>query len=258
VSKERLPWFPFFPNDFFGGTTLWSGDERGLYLLLLAVQWQDGALPSDLKKLVRGINYDPDRFAAEWPTVSTKFDLTSEGLVNRRLEEHRSHAESVHEKRSTSGRLGGRPKKQTAKQTESEPKTNGSVSPKHPHPQSQSQSTPIRTCEGRDARTSPPLSENEIAKQWRPIRDAYPAQGSTNAAYGEARRHCEQLVQNGATWPELLARTRSYARYCASTQLEPMSIIAFFGSTDEPGWLTDWRALAETEDENAQRQEGFH
>jgi hypothetical protein len=102
------------------------------------------------------------------------------------------------------------------------------------------------------------LSETEIAKKWRPIRDAYPAQGYPNTKYVEAKRHCEQLVQNGATWSSLLTSTGNYAGYCAVTGFEAMSIVAFFGSTDEPGWLTDWRALAETEDENAQRQEGFH
>jgi hypothetical protein len=62
---------PVFSERFLRGDYALVRDERGLYLLLLAVQWVKGPLPADLTKLVRGLNYDPDRFTAEWPTVST-------------------------------------------------------------------------------------------------------------------------------------------------------------------------------------------
>ena len=45
------PWFPFFGRDFLAATTGWTAEERGHYLTLLIVQWEQGSLPDDSKRL---------------------------------------------------------------------------------------------------------------------------------------------------------------------------------------------------------------
>lgn len=87
-----LPHLPWFIGDFMASTQSWSGEERGLYLLALGLQWTEKALPNDAKSVRKALNYDRTTFAKLWPRVSTKFELFEGVLINRRLEEHRSKA----------------------------------------------------------------------------------------------------------------------------------------------------------------------
>jgi uncharacterized protein YdaU (DUF1376 family) len=106
VNADRLPWMQFYVDDFLGGTALWGGPERGLYALLLIMQWASGPLPADAVKLAQVVGYELNAFRSIWKTVSAKYQLTDQGLINRRLEEHR--AESLQRKilRSASGKTG--------------------------------------------------------------------------------------------------------------------------------------------------------
>lgn len=93
MSKQ--PFLPLFFGDFLASTAAWEGEERALYMLLLAYQWTSGPLPAEPKRLARMCQYDPKAFAKLWPTVAPKFDATDAGLVNRRLEEHRAKSERI-------------------------------------------------------------------------------------------------------------------------------------------------------------------
>jgi uncharacterized protein YdaU (DUF1376 family) len=63
---SRLSWFPFYVDDFLGGTTTLSGAECGRYLLCLAAQWASAergaisAAPDKLRAICRGEDPGPD------------------------------------------------------------------------------------------------------------------------------------------------------------------------------------------------------
>ena len=101
------PFMPLFFGDFLASTTTWDGEERSLYLLLLAYQWAAGPLPKDERRLARMCQYDFDRFQSLWVgIVRSKFDETDDGLVNPRLEDHRQKALSISKKRAEIGKAG--------------------------------------------------------------------------------------------------------------------------------------------------------
>jgi uncharacterized protein YdaU (DUF1376 family) len=109
MAKE--PYLPLFVGDFLAATVFWKGEERALYLLLLAIQWASGPLPSDISQLAEATGYDRKHFARLWQRVGTKFHQTSAGLINDRLEEIRAKARDVSAKRTASGAKGGEAKR---------------------------------------------------------------------------------------------------------------------------------------------------
>lgn len=106
MSKQ--PFMPLFFGDFLASTAEWSGEERGVYLLLLGHQWSLGSLPTDLRRLCRLVDWDPDQFDACWRMVSTKFDERDGRLYNRRLEEHREKARAISAKNRENGLRGSK------------------------------------------------------------------------------------------------------------------------------------------------------
>ena len=80
MSKQ--PFLPLFFGDFLASTAAWEGEERALYLLLLAYQWTSGPLPADPKRLARMCQYEPRAFAKLWPTVAPKFEAAEGGPGN--------------------------------------------------------------------------------------------------------------------------------------------------------------------------------
>ena len=101
------PFMPLFFGDFLASTPTWDGEERSLYLLLLAYQWSAGPLPKDPRRLARMCQYEFDRFEVLWvENVRQKFAETDAGLVNVRLEDHRQKAASISRKRAEIGKAG--------------------------------------------------------------------------------------------------------------------------------------------------------
>jgi hypothetical protein len=97
------PWFPFFGRDFLAATTGWTAEERGHYLTLLIVQWEQGSLPDDSKRL----ELISPGLKGSWKTVSDKFPIWKDGRRrNTRLEHERSksHDRSERARQSASQR----------------------------------------------------------------------------------------------------------------------------------------------------------
>lgn len=105
--KGKQHFLPLFVGDFLASTATWEGEERALYLLLLAYQWSSGPLPADVKKLARMCQYDPKGFAALWRIVGQKFSELNGGIGNPRLEEHRARAVEISNRRANAGAKGG-------------------------------------------------------------------------------------------------------------------------------------------------------
>lgn len=88
-------WFPLFGRDFLTATTGWTAEERGHYITLLIVQWEQGALPDDVKRL----ELISPGIRSCWKAIADKFPIWQDGRRrNTRLEHERSKAEGRSEK----------------------------------------------------------------------------------------------------------------------------------------------------------------
>jgi uncharacterized protein YdaU (DUF1376 family) len=101
------PFLPLFFGDLLAATPTWEGEERALYVVLLAYQWSAGPIPNDPKKIAKMCQYDVKNFLALWKTVGQKFVEHGDGLINVRLEEHRLKAKEISDKRAKAGAKGG-------------------------------------------------------------------------------------------------------------------------------------------------------
>jgi uncharacterized protein YdaU (DUF1376 family) len=123
MSKQ--PFLPLFFGDLLGATATWEGEERALYILLLAYQWTSGPLPKDPKRIARMCQYDAKNFTTLWETVGKKFVETEDGLINKRLEEHRNKSINLANKRANAGANGA------AKRWQKDKQPNGKSDSKH-------------------------------------------------------------------------------------------------------------------------------
>lgn len=95
MTPDRLPYFPFYPQDFLGDgkVRLMSPAEVGIYVRLLCHEWLEGPLPDDLPRLARIAGATVDEMEAAWPQVRECFESGDDGhLVQPRLEEERKKA----------------------------------------------------------------------------------------------------------------------------------------------------------------------
>ena len=91
---NNLPWFPFLVADWFTGTAELTNAEKGAYIDLLSLQWNNGF-----------ISRVPARYLDEWPAIKDKFPVNNEGkYVNLKLDKIRKDREKALEKQ----RLGGK------------------------------------------------------------------------------------------------------------------------------------------------------
>lgn len=129
------PFLPLFFGDLLAATPTWEGEERALYLLLLAYQWSAGPLPTDPKRIAKMCQYDVKTFVRLWGIVGKKFTPTADGFINARLEEHRKKAVEIASKRSSAGANGAAKRWQRDKQDNSKPMANATSLQCHPnHP----------------------------------------------------------------------------------------------------------------------------
>jgi uncharacterized protein YdaU (DUF1376 family) len=104
-STKRRPWFPFYVEDFFTDKNVREMDdaEIGLYLRLLAMQWQEGAIPADLERLARILNRPRRAIEKAWTRIGRCFiphPSEPETLVNPRLEHERTRVDEQYTKRA--------------------------------------------------------------------------------------------------------------------------------------------------------------
>jgi len=115
-SGKRFPMLPWFPSDYLTATRHMSLAERGLYTDLLFYEWLQGPLPREPKQLAQLVGCRLTEFLRHWPTVQPKFADTPAGLVNARLEQHRTKALELSEKRARIGAHGGKVSAQTRRE----------------------------------------------------------------------------------------------------------------------------------------------
>lgn len=107
-TGKQLAILPLFVRDYLAATRHFSLVERGAYTDLLFFQWEMGALPREPERLARLIGCSLDEFNSVWSVLRTKFVESEHGLVNARLEEHRSESVRLSDIRRAVGSKGGK------------------------------------------------------------------------------------------------------------------------------------------------------
>lgn len=107
----KLPWFPFYYRDFFDDekVQLMSNAQVGMYLRLLAHQWQEGSLPNDPTALSRLALAGPGEEEGMLALVRVCFAKNGrvKRLLNLRLEQVKKEQEEKDQVNQARARKGG-------------------------------------------------------------------------------------------------------------------------------------------------------
>ena len=81
--KDRLPSMPVFVGDYVGSirVRLMTLAERGAYVHLLCLNWQEGRLQKDPKKLAKLLDCSLKEFNQNWKGIQHKFKEDSQGRI---------------------------------------------------------------------------------------------------------------------------------------------------------------------------------
>lgn len=230
----KQAFLPLFFGDLLASTATWEGEERALYILLLAYQWTSGPLPKDERRLARMCQYDPKTFSQLWQVVGRKFPEGPDGLCNPRLEQHRARAVEIANKRATAGAKGGATTQAKTKQmldgclsteTSNEPsndeasgQANARNLPGHPIRSDPIRSDPTQTVEPRakslsaGAKRAAPTDDPDFAL----FRSLYPDRGG-DQRWRQAASAARARLAEGHSWQQIHDGARRYAEYCRAT-----------------------------------------
>lgn len=90
-SAEFMPlWFDRFDSAALGMT----GEEKGLFLLLIITQWFGGPLPHNPNEIALVVAYDRKTFTRLWKRVSKKFNSSKDGLINEEFQKAKFQSEA--------------------------------------------------------------------------------------------------------------------------------------------------------------------
>lgn len=115
------PAFQFYTKEFLSSSKViaMSMTERGVYITLLALQWEDGSLPSEMPALANMVGLNVKQLERMWPHNLGRCFVTRNGrFLNLRLEKERTKQEDNRAQRSKNGSKGGRPTKESKKKAE--------------------------------------------------------------------------------------------------------------------------------------------
>lgn len=108
-DRPDLPWFPFDVDAFL--TSRWvqrmlltRPELVGYYVVLLAHQWKDGALPDDIDEIAALCLTDAERMRDAWPELAKRFHKGPAGWVNERMAKTRAEQEEKADQRKESAR----------------------------------------------------------------------------------------------------------------------------------------------------------
>lgn len=104
---DSLAMMPWFPGDFLKSTRGWSVTATGVYRALLDAQWDMGSLPEDPAALCNLIHATPKEWVDGWGKCECKFPVMDGRRLNDKLEQHRTKAIRLSDKRRAIGKQGG-------------------------------------------------------------------------------------------------------------------------------------------------------
>ena len=124
LTTGKSPAFQFYPNDFLSDANVigMSLQERGAYITLLCLCWQQGALPADVSRLARLCGAPVTAFRRLWPALEPCFRVDSDRpdrLIHPRLEREREKQAAFRRRQSDKGKASAAHRKATEGQPES-------------------------------------------------------------------------------------------------------------------------------------------
>lgn len=140
-TTSKAPAFQFYPNDFLSDANVieMSLQERGAYITLICICWQQGTLPNDVTRLAKLCGVPASVMRRLWPALASCFRPDAgERIVHPRLEREREKQALFRRRQSDKGKAsaanrkatGGQPevnRGSTAVQPEPQPKPNSSI-----------------------------------------------------------------------------------------------------------------------------------
>jgi len=109
--RVKRPWFAFDAGDWLspGAARKMTSEERGVYIDLLAYQWERGFIPAaDIENpdmLARTSNMSLRRFKSVWSSIEGQFESDPSGnRFNPRLERERIKAETIENRQRDKGK----------------------------------------------------------------------------------------------------------------------------------------------------------
>lgn len=105
MAPEKSPAFQFYPKEFLmdGNVLSMSLPERGAYITLLCICWQEKSLPCDLRRLANIVGVPLKAFQKLWPSLSACFVTQGDRLFHPRLEKEREKQEGHRQRQSDKG-----------------------------------------------------------------------------------------------------------------------------------------------------------
>jgi hypothetical protein len=89
----HLPYFKFYPQDFYFSTRAFSREERSVYLELIVHEWGSRSLPGSLVEIADLLDMKPEKFERMWQRkLRKKFVELDGSYYNLRIERVRREA----------------------------------------------------------------------------------------------------------------------------------------------------------------------
>lgn len=118
-------WFPFYVGDYLADTQMFTTEQHGAYILLLAHYWSNqGPITSNPTELQNIMGLSKYNFSKNSPLILKKFTLQNEKYLHKRMDREIAKAVDISNKKAKAGKVGGLAKaKASVKQlpTQSQP-----------------------------------------------------------------------------------------------------------------------------------------
>ncbi len=115
MTKPHKPdiWMPLYIADWNDKTRHLTCEQDGAYGRLVRHYWVNGAISDDDTALACIVGLDRAKWRKMRPALATFFHISDGRWFHERVEEELERARQITDARRQSGKLGGRPKKQT-------------------------------------------------------------------------------------------------------------------------------------------------
>ena len=108
MAAEKSPAFQFYPREFLsdGNVSGMSLHERGAYITLICICWNDGSLPTATERLANMVGTPHRQFLKFWPVIRACFVERDGRYVHPRLEREREKQDIYRRRQSDRGAAG--------------------------------------------------------------------------------------------------------------------------------------------------------
>lgn len=236
MAQEEF-YLKFYHREWLSSQTIAMMDAtaKGIYIMLISHQFEDGSLPAEPVFLQRLSGATPKEWKSFEPFLDRCFPVQEDGLRrNPKVLDEREQMKAMREKNKANGSKGGRPKK-TERATQEKPKQNPTVNPSETQHQTQTKGSKSNSKSKRDTNVSPPIvptgdgsenSDNTVtlpvvaeveppstADRWEEFAEAYPKRAG-DLRKSDGKRRFLSLVKQGVDADAIIGGARRYAAYC--------------------------------------------